>query len=886
MKLSLASLALFAVVVSTSFAQGQEDTKTPPATTPPAPVKTQTTQEPWDDFLRNLQPRQLGPVTMGGRITDLAVYEKEPRIYYAATASGGLFKTVNAGLTFTPVFEREATISLGATAVSQSDPNLVWVGTGEATSRNSVAWGNGVYRSTDGGKTWQHMGLPETHHIGKIVIDPRNSNTVYVAATGRLWGPNPERGVYKTTDGGKTWQHVLKVDSRTGAVDLVMDPRNPENLLVAMWHRERKPWDFISGGPGGGLYKTTNGGKWWRRVEKGLPGGPYGRIGLNYMGSNPKVVVATIEYRPDEKKEPNRPKDQGIVRRNGGGTFISRDGGDSWTMLNVLNPRPFYFSIPKIDPNDEKRIYVPSDNLYVSEDAGKTFKPQNNKVHPDYHAFWINPSDSNHIIAGTDGGIFETRDRGTTWEHHNGMPIAQYYAIGVDMRRPYWVYGGLQDNSCWGLPTQTMHGKVSSANSVLLGGGDGFQTLADPNDWATVYWESQGGRLIRTDLKSGASKGIRPALAGEPLRYNWSAPYVLSPHNSRTIYFGANRLFKSVNRGDSWKPVSPDLTTNDKSKLDPGKLSVTPENTGAEAHCTLTTVAESPLRAGVLWVGTDDGQVQVSQDDGATWTNVVGNIPDLPRNTWCSRVIASKWADGRAYATFDGHRSNDFKPYVYVTDDYGKTWSKLTNGLPDYDSVYVIREGEKNPDLLYLGSEMSLRVSLDRGRSWTRYRTNFPTVAVHDLVVHPRELDLVVATHGRSLWTIDASGLEQLDQKTRDQEVALLKPQDVLMLGRIAGEQWDGDAGFDSPNTQPGTRIMYNLKAPAGSTPKIVISDPSGASSVELKNATNVAGLNVVPWNGRVEGRLAPGDYRVTLTVNGKDYVTSVRVESTPLVRD
>jgi len=842
----------------------------------------------WGPLLERLVPRAIGPVTMGGRISDLAVYEKEPRIFYVASASGGLFRTDNAGLTLKAVFDREGTISLGAVAINQKDPNDVWVGTGESSSRNSVAWGDGVYHSTDGGKTWANVGLAETHQISKISLDPRNPSVVLVGAAGRLWGPNPERGVYRTEDGGKTWIQALKVDANTGCIDLVRNPKNPNELLAAMWERRRKAYDFTSGGPGSGLYKSTDGGKSWRKIVRGLPYTNLGRIGFSYFHQDPKIVVATVEYKPDPKLEPKRPADNGVVKNNGGGTFISRDGGESWKLVNVLNPRPFYFSVPRIDPNDANRIYVPGASLNVSTDGGKTFTEQNNSVHPDYHAFWINPADSNHIYIGCDGGVFESRDKGVTWRHLNGMPIGQYYAVAVDMRRPYWIYGGLQDNQCWGTPTQSSQGQLQYWNATSLGGGDGFYCSADPNDWKTVYSESQGGAMSRVDLVTGQGRGIRPRGApGERIRFNWSTPFFLSPHNSTTLYVGGNKVFKSVNRGDSFVAISPDLTTNDPAKLRPGVNSVTPENTGAEQHCTIVTMSESPRKPGLLWAGTDDGLVQVTLDDGKTWANVTANIPGLPANTWCSRVIASKYEDGRAYATFDGHRSNDFNSYLYVTEDFGKTWKSLSAGFPTGDSLYVVREGEKNPDLLYLGSELSLRISLDRGASWTRFRSNgWPTVAVHDLLVHPRELDLVIGTHGRSLFTVDVSGLEQATTATRADDVALFRPQDVLILGRVVGGQWDGDGGFATPNSQPGTRIQYWLKQPAKDTPKIVISDPSGKSISELRGVTNVAGLNVVSWSGRVEGGLRAGDYRITLTVDGKDYIQSVHIEPAYLVKD
>jgi photosystem II stability/assembly factor-like uncharacterized protein len=810
---------------------------------------------------------------MGGRITDLAVYEKEPRIFYVATASGGLYKTINQGTTFSAVFDHEHTISLGACAVAQTNPDIVWVGTGEATSRNSVAWGDGVYKSVDGGKTWTNMGLKDTLQIGKIVIDPKDPNTVWVAAVGLVWGPS-DRGVFKTTDGGKTWRRVLYVDDHTGAVDLKMDPKNSRVMLCAMYQRLRKPWDFVSGGPGSGLWKSMDGGESWRHITKGLPKGPLGKIGIAYYRQDPHEVVATVEYKPDPKAK--RPKDTDVVPRYAGGTYWSTDGGESWKEINPLNPRPFYFSLPYIDPNDDKRIYVMGDSINLSVDGGKTFKELDGRVHPDFHAIWIDPRDSNNVLVGNDGGVSFSHDKCATWDHLEGMPIGQFYAVATDNRRPYWIYGGLQDNSCWGLPTQTSTGGVSFFHSQGLGGGDGFHVAVDPDDWAIVYSESQGGEASRVDLRTGRGKGIQPRMKGQKLRFNWSTPFMISPHNGQTLYFGSNILFKSVDRGDHWRPVSPDLTTNNPKTLGPSKDSVSPENSGAEAHCTIITMSESPLRQGVLYVGTDDGQVQVTQDDGATWTNVTKNIPGVPENTWCSRVLASRWSEGRAYATFDGHRTGDFKPYLYRTEDYGKTWTKMDAGLPDYDCLYVILEGQKNPDLLFLGSEMSLRVSLDSGKTWGRFRTKFPTVAVHDLVEQPKEQDLVIGTHGRSIWTLDINGLEGLTADALKQDVTLTQPQDVLILGRTTGGSWDGDRVFAARNTQPGTRIEYWLAKDAKKV-SMTVSTADGTDSIDL-DTTNHAGLNVATWNGRISGRPAAGDYKVTLTVDGKTYFTTAKV--------
>jgi photosystem II stability/assembly factor-like uncharacterized protein len=876
---------------------------------PPVP---QPESGPWSHIVSDLTLRQVGPTNMGGRIMDLAVYDKDPRIFYMATASGGLWKTVNAGVTTESVFDRESVVSLGSVAVQQNNPDVVWVGTGEASSRNSTAWGAGVYKSTDGGKTWSSVGLKETRHIVRIVIHPKNPNIVYVGATGNLWGPNSERGVYKTTDGGKTWTQVLKVNDLTGVSELIMDSKRPDTLIAGMWQRLRKPYDWVSGGEGSGIYKTTNGGKSWKKIEKGLPPGPYGRIGLHYFVSDPKVVVATVEHKspprpatpaatdtqpatpgtaPTRPTAPGQPRPagqpggqpggsgrgQGMAPFNGGGTYLSQDGGETWTLAAPLNPRPFYFSQPHIDPVDKNRIYVLGVSLHVSDDMGKTFRTGRINIHADNHALWVNPSNNNHLIIGNDGGVYISHDRGLKWHHVNNMPLGQFYAATFDMRKPFWVYGGLQDNGSWGQPTETRSGGPSFADAFNVGGGDGFHVMVDPTNHNTVYGESQGGAIFRIDQKTGETRFIRPR--GTGLRFNWSSPFIISPYNPFTLYFGGNRLFKTVDRGDNWKPISPDLTTNDPTKLQVGRQSVTPEDTGAERHCTITTISESRVRQGVLWVGTDDGLVWVTQDDGQTWTQVTANISGLPANTWCSRVTASRFVEGRAYATFDGHRSNDFKPYIYVTEDFGKTWTSLAADLPVDDCLYVVREGERNPDLLYLGSEMSLRVSLDRGKSWQRIRGNFPTVAVHDVQIHPRDLQAVIGTHGRSIWLMDCTGLESMTTENLAKDLVVAKPRPVYFFGRTPGAPWDGDSVYQSANTQPGCTIFYYLKDAQAGSAKVVISDITGTINQELSGGGK-KGLNAVNWNGRIRGRIAePGDYRITVSVGGKDAITSVKVE-------
>lgn len=813
-------------------------------------------------IINSIPARCIGPTTMGGRITDIAVYEKEPRIFYAASAAGGLWKTVNGGMTFTAVYDKGPTCAIGAVAVSQSNPDIVYMGMGEDTSRNSCSWGDGVYKSLDGGKTWSHLGLAPTKHISTVIIDPKDNNIVYIGAMGELWGENEDRGVFKTTDGGKTWSKVLYVDKRTGIADMVMDPSNPRTLLAACWEKIRYPWNWISGGPSSALMKTTDGGKTWKKITKGMPEGNLGRLGLSYFRKNPKIVIMSVE------------------NKGGGGVYRSTDGAESFTKMSNLNPRPFYFSNPRQDPSDENRVYMAAVQIHYSDNKGETFRVLQSSVHVDHHAMWINPTDSNHIIIGEDGGVAQTRDRGATWEHLNGMAIGQFYAIAFDMRKPYYVYGGLQDNGSWGGPTQSKKGGVAFWDFYNIGGGDGFYVQVDPEDWRTAYSESQGGAIGRVDQLNGGSRFIQPRPAqGEPrYRFNWNSPILISPHNSKTIYFAGNRLFKSVNRGDAWKVISPDLSTNDPAKQKPGEGSVTPENTGAEVHCTIVTISESPMRAGVLWVGTDDGLVHVSQDDGVTWTNVTANIPGVPAGIWCSRVVASRYSLGRAYVTFDGHRSNNYEPWVYMTDDFGKTWTKITNGLTTNHSVHVIREGLRNPDLLMLGTENGLWFSLNRGANWTIYKhPDWPTTPVNDIAIHPRDGDIVLGTHGRSIWTMPGWGLEELTAENLGKDVVLSKPGPVYLLGRVGRGEWDGNRIWTSPNNQPGTSIQWYCKAEMGEA-KITIADAAGNTVSEL-TGTGKPGLNQVFWNGRGRRPLTNGEYRVTLRLKDVDYVTSVKVE-------
>lgn len=826
-------------------------------------------------ILGAITPRELGPTTMGGRVTSIAVFEKEPRIFYVGTASGGVWKTENAGRTMVPVSDKLPTLSIGAVAVNPRDPNDVWMGTGEATSRNSTCIGEGLYHSTDGGKNWTLVGFQDARQFSRIAIDPSNPNTILVAALGNLWGDNAERGLYKSTDAGKTWKKVIDKGPKVGIIDVAYNPKNPKVVLAATWQRLRLAYNFYSRGTENAIYRSTDGGEKWTRVTKGMPAGELGRIGLSCMTNNPKVWVATIDAKE-------------------GGTFRSEDEGQSWSKMSNTNDRPFYFSLPVQDPMDENRVYHAATDFRFSDDKGKTFKNMPGmQVHPDFHAVWINPSDNKHILVGNDGGVAQSRDRGASWEFLGTMRIGQFYAVAVDMRKPYWVYGGAQDNGSWGGPTQTRNGGVAYHHWISVGGGDGFYVEVDPEDWRTIYSESQGGAIMRINVETGETRGIRPSpqALGEPqgtrYRFNWCSPIYISPHNHATLYFGGNKLFKSVNRGDKWKAVSPDLTTNDPEKQKPVVGDAI--QSGAETHCTIITISESPLKQGVLWAGTDDGLIQVSQDDGVTWKEVSANLPGAPKGTWVSRVEASHFKEGRCFVTLDGHRANDYKPYVYMTDDYGATWTEL-KGIPDNNPCYVVKEGLRNEDLLFVGTEFGLFISLDRGATWSKYSTGaFPNVRIDDLEIHPRELDLAVATHGRAFWTVNVSALEQLTKANRDKDNYLCDPQTVYNIGRLNGEGYTPFGEFSSRNTQPGTTIYYWLKAAATDKVTVSILDARGNEVAKL-DGKNTAGLNSVSWSPRGGGRRGgqqgaqsarqSTDYSVVMKLGDKEVSrTSVRVE-------
>ena len=759
------------------------------------------------DKLKNLDFREIGPAVMGGRIDDIAVVENNPNTVYVGPATGGVWKTTNNGTTWEQLFDKEDSPTVGDIAIAPSDPSVIWVGSGEPNNRQSSSWGNGVYKSLDGGKTWQNMGLKATHHIGRVVIHPRNPDVVYVAAQGHLWGPNPERGVYKTTDGGKTWTQVLKINDDTGVSDLAMDPASPDTLYAAAYERRRTPFGFNGGGPDSAIYKTVDGGATWKKLVKGLPyenGGDTGRIGLDIYRKDPNIVYA-------------------IVQHEKGGTYRSEDKGETWKKMGDTNPRPSYYSQIRIDPNNDLRIWELGAQMFFSEDGGKTFLTQRVRgIHGDFHAMWIDPADSNHVITGCDGGINWSYDNGKTWEFVNTVAIGQYYEIALDNEKPYMICGGLQDNGSWCGPSASLAREgITNEDWTLMPGGDGFYAAIDTVEPWTVYTESQDGHISRRDMRTAQQREIMPeAKHGEPhYRFQWNSPMEISAHDHKTIYYGGNYLFKSTDRGDSWTRLGGDLTTGvDRNKLAifgkvPDKNTLS-RHDGVQDYPTITTISESPLAADVLWVGTDDGNVEVTRDGGKTWKNVAGKAPGVPKGTYVSRVVASKYGEGSAYVTFDGHRSDDYNIYLFATNDYGETWKSIRNGIPDTaGTLHVVREHPRNANLLFAGTEFGLWVSWDRGANWTSLKNNFPTVPVDDIQIQGEQNDLVLATHGRSIWIFDdITPIEKMDSSVAASELTFFAPRTAIEYD-LRQRRWSGgQKAFTAKNPPYGAILNYYLK--------------------------------------------------------------------------
>jgi photosystem II stability/assembly factor-like uncharacterized protein len=831
------------------------------------------------NLLETFVARNIGPANMGGRMVAIAGVDNDPKIVYVAAASGGLWKTVDSGETWAPIFDHQTSVCIGDVAVSQSNPNIVWVGTGEHNARNSVTWGDGVYKSTDGGATWLHMGLKDSHTIGRIAIHPKNPDIVYVAVLGHLWGPNEERGIFKTTDGGMTWTVSKFIDNNTGFVDLKMDPAEPDILYSAAYCVRRggfsagNPAIFL--GPGAGLYKTSDGGKNWEKMANGLPTNQYGRCGLDIFRNDPNVVYAVVQT---EKTPTGNANEGGPPNGNkgpdAGGIFRSNDKGKTWKFLNTLVPRPFYYGQIRVDPNDDKRIYVLGASFFQSDDGGKTFVTgaKGGGVHGDHHALWVNPKDSNNVWLGNDGGFYVSLDRVKSFKALRAAPLGQFYGISVDMSKPYYVYGGMQDNGCWGGPSAT-HDAAGIRQSAWFRclGGDGFHTQCDPTDPNTVYVESQWGGLSRVNVAAkgkGGGKGAGGGAFVSPkslARFNWSTPMLLSPHDPKTLYYGGNVLLMSSERGANWKQISASLTYGPES----GK--------SADYGHTLFTIGESPKKKGVLWTGSDDGRIFVTKDGGAHWEDV-STIPGMPKDSCISRVEPSHFDDAGCYVSMTRYRNDDRKPYIFKTTDFGATWKNITGNLPESGSIHVVIESSRNKNLLFCGSEFGLFASLDGGNSWQPMIGGLPTVAIHDLVIHPRERDLVIGTHGRSVYIIDNIG--PLEQMTPE---ALAKPGYLFAIRPAVAFKVKSSApapksnDFVGENPPFGAIIRYHVRT---ATVSLTIEDGAGKHVAKLRTAEG-GGMQQAVWDLRKDqGTVVQvGEYRAVLEVGDQRLVQGIRVE-------
>ncbi len=831
--------------------------------------------------------RPIGPASMSGRISDLAVYEANPSIFYVGSAHGGVWKTTNAGTTFEAQFQDQGLISIGDITVSQSNPDLVWVGTGESNNRQSTSWGDGVYKSTDGGKTYANVGLKTSRFVNRIVIDPRNNDVVLVAATGSLFGPGGDRGIYKTTDGGKTWKRTLFVDEDTGANDLAMDATNSQILYASMYQRRRTACCMNGGGPGSGIWKSIDGGETWAKLTKGLPNEPMGRIGLDVYRKRSNILYALIEGQaplpargeagaPDEAPQGGG---RGATVATGvdatpTGVYRSDDSGETWRKVNNENPRPMYFSQMRIDPNDPEVIFYAGVKLHRSLDGGKTVTlNMTQTIHDDVHAIWIDPANSQHLIIGNDGGVAVTWDQAKTWNFVHNVPVGLFYHVSVDNATPYNICGGMQDNYVWCGPS-AVRGAVGIAgfNWATMQGGDGFVALQDPGDPRIAYSESQDGNMVRIDRVTGETMSIRPQPeSGEPaLRWNWDTPLVLSPHDPKIIYAASNKLFRSANRGLNWESSGADLTTN-ANRDDVVTMGVKgadiriSKNDGIEAWPTIISFAESTKRAGVLYTGTDDGNVQVSRDTGRSWTNVTANIPGLPKGIWVSEVVPSKFDEGTVYATFDGHRQDDFATYIYVSHDFGQTWQSAAANLKD-QVVKTLTEDTRNADVLYIGTETGLFVSIDRAKSWARIKANLPTVRIDEITLHPRDNAMILATHGRALWVLDH--LEPIQEYAAAQaastDASLFTPPPFAMFRRATRDRnyefW-GDQTFYGENPPAAAVISWLNKKAVGDV-KLKITDTGGREVREIAApvlaTSNKAGIQSACWDLRVQPAPAP----------------------------
>ncbi|TAK14953.1 MAG: hypothetical protein EPO35_08825 [Acidobacteria bacterium] len=919
-------------------------------------------QQSAPDPFKSISFRELGPTRQGGRFVDFAVVEATPRIFYAASATGGVYKTESGGFGFTQVFDNGGTASVGAIAVSQTNPDVLYLGTGEGNNSRTMYYGDGVYKSTDAGKTWTNVGLKDSHHISRIVIHPTDPNTVYVAANGHLYSDNDERGLYKTVDGGKTWTKSLDIKSASGkavgVIDVAMDPKNPLVLYAASYEKVRRPYSFAPGGSGSGLHKSMDGGKTWTKLGGGLPAGIVGRIGIAISRQDSNTVYAIVEVVKADTDEEKKRLEAGFGTTVNDPTFRSDDAGRTWRQVAPAPPAaapaaggaapagrgaapagggrgggypandtPYYYSQIRVDPNDKNHIFVLNTGAAHSFDSGATW--QSMGAGGDNHALWINPKDSKHMLLGYDHGFTITYDGGARWMHPDNLPTAQCMGVSFDMAQPYNVYCGLQDNgSKMGPSTMKGGGNIPFEAWTNVGGGDGQYNVVDQQN-RYLYNESQFGALARTDLVTGETKGYggmgrgggAGQFDGKDIRWNWNAPIVVSPHNSDTVYHAGSMVLKSTDRGETWTAISGDLTANDPA---------TRGGTGNISYATLTAFDESPVVPGVLWAGSDDGNVQVTRDGGKTWTNVRDKIPGHP-GYWVSRIEPSHQNAGTAYVSVTGLRNDDFRPFVWKTTDYGQTWTSIASNLPQH-SVNAVREDPHNPDLLFVGTDLGLYGSLDAGKSWTKIigspmtggvggrgagaglggteRGLLPTTPVYDVKIHPRDHEIVLGTHGRGIWAADISALEELTPAVMAADATLMSVQPVI--------QWRGpratevaSANFAGQSRLPGMAINYVLKSAASGDVKVRIYD--GSRMIAEMDGTKNAGINTVRWNlsGQRERGLAeatagrgggggrggavpaggggnvgyvvdPGEYRVVLSVGGREFTQKAFVLADP----
>src|SRR5438874_1859518 len=850
--------------------------------------------------ISGLDARNIGSATMSGRISAMAA-TREPSgkiTLFVAAASGGVWKSDDGGTRYRPVFDEQSVQSIGAIAIDPSNTKNVWVGTGESWTRNSVSIGDGIYKSTDGGETWNHVGLEKSERIARIAVTPGKSDTVFAAVPGALWSDSSDRGLYKTSDGGKAWKQVLKgANLSTGCTDVAIDPTNPNTMFACMWDFRRKGWEYRSGGDGpdkpsaSGLFRSNDGGETWKEItleaNKGFPKKPYGRLAVAIAPSNSKRVYCFVESPASA-------------------LFVSDDGGATWEQRDKSNWmvwRPFYFARLVVDPKNPDRLFKPDGALILSEDGGKSFAMVGGfqGSHGDDHDVWIDPTNPQTVFAGDDGGMWYSYNGGSKWWKGENLPVSQFYHVSVDDEDPYRVYGGLQDNSSWVGDSQ-YPGGITNHRWENMYGGDGFWMFPDPADADYIYAEYQGGEIARVNRQTHEARNIKPRPNyNEKLRYNWNTPIALSPNEKGTVYIGAQFLFRSRDHGHNWERISPDLTTNDPQKQKQEQSGgVTVDNSSAEMHTTIYSISESPKDKNLIWVGTDDGNIQLTRDSGKTWNNVVGDVPGLPKNSWVSWVQASDFDAATAYAAFDRHTFGDMAPYVFRTSDYGKTWTPLVNaqdakGIRGY--AHVIKEDLEKPDLLFLGTEFGLWVSIDGGKNWAQFKGNhFPAVAVRDLAIQPRENDLVLATHGRGIWIVDdIVPLRNLTNDVTSQDVAFVSARPVQQRIEGSGGWANGDAVFVGDNPPDAAVITYYQKTRhLFGKLRIEILD-SAKRVVDEVPASKRSGLNRVNWSMREKPphvppaaqiafassrgpRLVPGDYTVRLTKAGKAYETKLTI--------